>query len=513
MSTKPLLNLQQLKTLYKKGVEYARTQFNSPLYTENKSLTNYQMKLIEKAPDITTFMNCFWIPNLMFQNAFEDPKQICNGCELKYTGVRFGVGSMGWYFIFGIAGNYVYNFTLFRLDVCPPYVLEKENIPRSEASRWFVCGGYGEVNGNFYKMQNEAIYMKYNQPTYSTFGLEGSGNSYNCRFGSQVPMQFYFSVDFTDTDGKSHSVTINLRANTPPLPNYKNACLCAPGAGAFYYSYTDVWSNISVNGSEPSVGTGWIDHELFKMGILKSFRLQALNTVLSTFNKTETQGWIWIPIVDKESGIQYMLTHHLKEFYYKSIKPNNTYSLDIVNVYNKGVAYISPTSSDMDSRETSITLTSTFQANDLNLPAGYKITLPGGKKVIAKIASSPNVYPSIFAPTENPAFLYDETGQKIIGIALLETNVYLTYKQIAKRAVQFCGGDPNNNEEVEIMYSGFIVNQTWGQKLLAYLYLLIPVFLILFAVIFVLYRKDNRYTRLMFSIALLLIIWGLSYTI
>ena len=144
----------------------------------------------------------------------------------------------------------------------------------------------------------------------------------------------------------------------------------------------------------------------------------------------------------------------------------------------------------MDKNDCKITLTQTFTSNMTNLPAAYNITLPGGKKVVIKMASGPNVYPTVFAPSENPAFLYDETGSRIIGIALLEANIYMTNKQIAERYVRLGGGNPNNKKEVEIIENSLRNSQTWQQKLLAFLYLLLPVFILLAAIIFIFYRKD-----------------------
>jgi len=500
--TTPLLDLDGLKSLFTKGMKYAQKKFSSPFFTANDKLCDYQLELANKAQDLTTFMNAVWIGNQTFTSAFDDPQSICDGCELKYTGVQFGVGNVGWYFIYGVSGNYVYNITLFRVEVAPPSVVDFD---RSEAVRWYVMGGYGEIGGDFINIQNEAIYMKYNQPTYSTFSLVGKGNFVDCTFFSQFPMQFVMNLAFTDTSGASHTLGINLSANTRPLKNYPNACLCGPGAGTFYYSYTDVTTTMSVNGVQGGNGKGWIDHQLMKFGPLNGWYLPALQTAMNVLKPRISSGWLWFSIVDEESGIQYMLSHSLSDFYEKTIKVGNNISIQLVNVYKEGVAYIYPTDTTMDARQTDVVLLETFNRNGINLPAKYKITLPGGKRVIAKMISGPNVYPNALAPCENVGYLYDESGERVIGIVLLEANLYLTNRQLSERNIQQAGGDMTDTDKVNLVLEGFTNPQTMWQKTLAFLVFLYPIWVLLLVLWFVYRQKEDRHIRLMFSILVVVI--------
>lgn len=502
-------SLQQLKDLYTAGMRYAMDHFSSPFYDKNTDLCNYQIKLANNATDLTMLMNVVSMSNQTFGSAFDDPKSICTGCELGYTGIQFGVGSIGWYFIYGIAGDYVFNVTLMRCDIAPPQVLN--GVKRSDAVAWNIGGGYGKVNGPFYSLSNEFIQMEYDETSYSTFTLKGTGDAVNCDFGTIVPMQFYLNLTFTDSNAAKHTISVTMNCNTRPLNNYPGACLCGPGAGTFYYSYTDVDCTFTESGSATVQGKAWIDHQLMKFGPLNSLYLSALQTAQRTLSPIETSGWLWFSLVDTETGLQYMLFHALKKFYTNAISVNDELSVDMCNVYKEGAAYIYPTAQDMNYKDAKITLLDTFNSNGINLPAKYRIVLPGGKVVIAKIASSPNIYTDSYASCENPGYLWDSTETSITGICLLEANWYMTNKQVATRLLINSGG-VTDDSSVSLLVKGIENPQTVWQKFLAFAIVLFPLFVLVFILYYVFRKNDDRLRRVAISVVVLLLTYYMYLT-
>lgn len=525
--SQPLLDLNGIKSLFSKGMEYAKNNFPKGLYNIDEELCDYQLSLVNKATDLTTVMNAIGIRNSVISTAYKGPKPICNGCEIQYNPIQFGVGNSGWYFNYGVAGNISFVFGLTRSEIAPPDVVKNENIPPEEAVRWILGGGFGVTGGPWYNFPAEIIYMKYSQPTYSTFSLTGGGNQIktaslsnaqpNPLLSTTNPMQFTMTADFiSPTDGKEHKIDITMISNTPPTPNVANSCgMCVNNMGSLYYSYTDMDIIVTVDGGQPQTGKGWIDHQTMKSGIVKGLMNQAKTTFTNMLVKPVTGGWLWYAIQDYESDTQYMFTHFfISKFYKDDIKLNENIPMHLVNVYKKGVAHFSPTRTDMDIGDVSVKMVKTVNVNGLDLPAEYEITLPGGKSVVLTIASSPDVFLTTIASYECPALLFDSTRTKQIGIGLIEANYYLTNDELAKRYINYAGGDTNDMKAQQLISRALSPtgNQTTWQKILAVLIVLIPLCILIAFMIFIFYRKDKRHIRLMISIALLLILYGVTYS-
>lgn len=499
------LSLDQLKDLYKKGMEYARTK-DFLLYSSNTSLCDYQLSLALQAKDLTTFMNAVWIPNPQWSNLFNAPKAVKCGTEIQYTGIQFGVGSLEWYFFYGIAGDYCYNLSFFKQEIAPPHIVKSLGIDPSEAVRWNVVGGCGKISDqSWYNINSEYIYMKYTQPSYSTFTLEGSGEGITVLLSSVSPMKFNIALTFKDRDTKAnHTLNVIMLANSPPSPNFPNACECGLGLGTMYYSYTDVSSIISLDSPNTFTGTSWIDHQLVKPGIVNNWYWRALSTVQNVISKNKTAGWLWTSIQDWESGIQYMLVHYFgKKYYIEDVFENTIIPFQLINVYKKGETY---SKDEIDTEDFSCVMTETIGG----LPKKYKIVLPGGKNVMLSIATSPNIYNTPGMSYECPAILTDSSGKQI-GIGLIEANLYITNEVFAKRLINSAGGDSNNKDNVGIVLTGIEGNQTVFQKFLAFIIVLIPLWIILGALLYVLYGKDSigsdRKHRLIISIIILLVVY------
>ena len=498
-----LLNLQDIKNLYKKGVEHSKKAFNSTFFPNDDIMFDYQQKLIDKATDLSTVMNTIAMTNFTFANAFANPKQICKGCELQHTGVQFGVGNSGWYFVSGVTEQYSYNFSLFRQEIAPPNVI---SVDRSECVRWTINGGYGNIGtGVWHSIQNEWIYMKYTQPSYSTFTLQGSGNNINVEFSSLQPMQFLGNITFTDDKKQQHVTKFEMVANTPPVPNFPNSCDCMYGLGTLYYSYTDMTTKFTLNNGTPVIGPGWIDHQLVKYGFLNNKYMEALQTVNNMISKPVSSGWLWFAVQDYESKKQYMFIHFFKTKTFKDdIKLNNSISADVCNVYEKGLTYF------LTSNDVTIQMIESIPyvldgLSTINLPSKYNITLPCGKNVILKIATLPNVYGSVNPAYETPALLYDSKNN-VIGSGLIEANLYLSNQELAMRAIKAAGGDPTNSDQIKIVMEAMNKPQSSWIKFLAVMIVLLPMWILIVCLIFIFYKKDKRLTRTLLSVTMILIL-------
>lgn len=503
--SQPLLDLDGLKLLFKKGMDHAIKKYSNPFTSKLKDLCDLQLSIVEKAQDVNSFMNMAWITNPVLQNAFAKPKPVCTGCELQLTPVQFGVGNIGWYFISGIAGQYAYNISIFRAEVAPPEVV---NFDRNEAVRWIVMGGYGLVGGDWYEISPEWMYLKYTQPTYSTFSLSGSNSKMNFSFVSAIPMQFQLNISYVDTTNTNRSFSSQLVANTPPNANMPNSYSNYLGYNSMYYSYPDLLMNISVDNTPAVSGKAWIDHQLLGVN-LPSFYNKALLTVLTTLSKPQSRGWLWFSVQDAESGIQYMFTHFFAKTYTEDIVLNQEIKpINLINVYKEGVPHFTPQETTIAASDTKITMIETIPANGLNMPSKYKIRLPGGKNVILALACKvPNIYPVPHAPYECPAYLYDESGTKIIGTGLIEANWYFTFEQVASRILMMTGGNPQDVASINTILTGLRIPSSVWQKIMAFFVVLAPLWLLVAMIGFVMYKKENRRVRLLLSIAIFLMFY------
>lgn len=507
----PLLDLDALKALYKKGMNYAMKKYHNPFMSNLTDLCNYQLQLAEKAQDLNTFMNVFWIANPVFQNAFWSPKPVCTGCELQLTPVQFGVSTLGWYFLYGIAGQYAYNISVFRAEIAPPDVVD---VDRSEAVRWIIMGGYGVVGGDWYEIKPEWMYLKYTQPSYSTFSLSGTSSSMIFSFTSAIPMQFQLNLTYTDVSGTQRVFSSQLVPNAPPNANVPGSYKGLLGSSTMYYSYTDMIINISVNNEPALSGHGWIDHQLLASTLPKTLYEKSILGALSAISKNKSRGWLWFAIQDYEDGNQYMLHHFLNSTstYSDQISVGKEISpFQISNVYNKGVPHFSPKNSTMSVSDLKVVMTSTSAVLGVNLPSKYNITLPGGKKVVLSVACKvPNVFPVPHAPYECPAYLYDESGTRVIGLGLIEANWYLSYDQIVSRLISVVGGNAQNTAEINTVMSGIVQPQTVWQKIISILVVLFPLWLLIFFIIFILHKKTGRKIRLLLCLGIFLFFIGIS---
>jgi len=508
------LTLQQMKILFKEGMDYAKENFSSLFYTFDEKLANYLLDLADKAPDMTTLFNVVFMASNVkaWSSMFTAPKLLPTGYELQHTGVQFGVGPVEWYFLFATATDadgkqYGVNITFFRLDIAPPHVIKKANLDPSTACCWGIMGGYG-TNDSWIGIPSLKWFpMQYTETSYSTFILKGSEPQNNMNFVLQsiIPMQFDVLIEFNDSNNQKQSIRANMVATAPPQANFPYACQCGYGLGTMYYSYTDMLVNLSINAGANMSGQGWIDHQLIKGGIVDGLYMQASQLVADTLSKQKSGGWLWFALQDNQTGIQYMFLHKFgdKDFV-DDIKPNKNIPLDIINVYKKGVPYFFSDAPSIRAEDTRVEMVESVEVPSLNLslPTKYKITLPGGKKVFLKNFTQPNIYPCAFASYETPANLYDETGN-IIGRGLIEANFYLDAHTMFKRYIEAAGGDPTNKKHLDLLL--YANKQSGIRKFLAFIIFLIPLWIIIAGLVYILHKNDGeRHKRAIVAIIVII---------
>jgi hypothetical protein len=517
-----ILDLSGIKNLFKQGIQYSEEKFPQGLFIPNKKLCQYQLELVENAPDLTTLMNAVSIHNPVFFSSFITPKPICDGCEIQYIPMQFGVGHKGWYFCYGIAEDTAFVFSITRIEIAPKKVVEKNGLQQTDAVRWCIGGGFGK-NGYWYKFPHEFIYMKYIKNDYSTFSLSGSGsqirniifqNSLNQDFTDPNPMQFYFTADFTDQNGDTHNLVVSASSRTPPLPNAPNSCNdCGDNMGTFYFSYTDMDVIVNPDQEGDKKGKGVFEHQISKSGIPRNIFTQGRISVANLLYPPKSHGWLSLYLQDFQTGLQYKLTHFFdRKSYEDDIYTNQKIYIDQVIVYEKGISYFNPSRTDIDSSDAEVIPTEFVYVNGASLPSKFNIILPGGKSVVLKIFSLPNQYLDPYGNYETPCVLNDTI--KNIGMGLIEVIGYYTSEEYAERYISSAGGDVGDKKRVEIVAEGFSpkFQQNFWQVLLSVIIFLIPLWFIVRILIFVIYKKENRFNRLMFSIALILILYAIVYS-
>jgi len=492
----PSNDLLMIKQLFTKGTRYVKSIPKSVLFSSENKFLDTTLALAEKAENLTTLMSAIWL-NLYssyWESTFKSPESVESSEILQKTGIQFGYGMQGWYFFYGIAGDITFNLSFFRTEIAPPKVVREAGVEPSDAVGWLIQGGYGKEDV-WHQIPYEYILMKYDQPTVSTFNLQGKGTNISASLSSKTPMTFEIKLNWVGHTGP-HELEAQLSARSPPSPNFPGVCECGFGLGSWYYSYTDLDLVLSADGTVKS-GRAWVDHQLIKGGIPNSLYVQALQVLTDT---KKSPGWLWFAVQDFEDDKQYMFAKHYGDKIYKdAIHKGDEFAPETVNVYKAGKLYWNPKDSDMDSSDAKIKVQEMVNIPNLNidLPSRYDMILPGGKRVFLTIATAPNIYTSPFAAYETPAILSTPTG-KIIGQGLIEANFYLDNDTLAGRYTLAAAGGEN---EYKIIASQVSRKHTRLQKILSLFIVLFPLFLILMAVGFIFYRKDKRKERVMIAFA------------
>lgn len=489
------MDLQQLKTLFSKGLDYAN-QNSSWWFPPNKEASDYQLQLANNAPDLTSFMSAVGIFNHTFINSFPGPQEVCKFCTIQQTPILFGNGTSGWYFLVGNFESFAYCITIIRVEIASPHVIKQEKINPSDAVAWCVCGGYGPVGGPWINIPYTFIQMKYTNPSYSTFTLEKTTDPINKNspikefsFNSTTPMEFYFHIIFTDdtSSKKTHTITSTLRGRTPPMPNANGTCLsCVGDLGSTYFSYTNPIATAIFNNDKTLNGTGWIDHQTMKTFPPKSFWMNVFITIGLQLSGDKGIGWTWLFIQDDTTDTQYMLSHQIDTRKYNDhFNKGYVMKSDMVcNIYNKGVPNLQ---SKKCLNNATIEVLDLTTIDTVKYPTSYKVTLPDGKIVVTKamFGSNPFINSGMQSSYEMPGLLYDETGTKRIpGYGFLEINSMYPPDLYAKRVVQLTHADPS---KINIIKSATKITQPFSRKLIAWIAVIIPSLLFLTFIIFIIY--------------------------
>jgi hypothetical protein len=212
-------------------------------------------------------------------------------------------------------------------------------------------------------------------------------------------------------------------------------------------------------------------------------------------------GWLWTTVIDYESGIQYMLVYYFHQFYQDTVKLGDKIKPQIVNEYKQGVVY--------QNRKAEMVLEEVYTDDlyGINLPQKYRITLPGGKVVVLKkCTTGSNRYPIPPAPVENIGFVYNENEDTIIGGGVLEANLWLNNKQISQNYAQSVSF-VNSSPPLSLILKGFENKPNVGYKILAFLYVLLPLWIITVILVITFCKKEGRTSRFIVSCVVFILLY------
>jgi len=517
-----MLSLDQLKKLHSDGMDYA-VKNTSWFFPAISDLVSFQKQNIQNAKTLNQFMAAVSIAPPSFVSAFDVPKPLCSNCLLATTNPQYGQGLTGWFFLVGnfyLAGvKMAYNFTFVRVEIAPPGAVKLQD--RNEAVRWSVIGGYGTGPSDWHTIPLDYIYMKYNKLSYSTFTLESVDSQpgewvQSCYFKTTQPMTISFSVQFKDAKGANHSVQATQISRVPPMRNAPHALVKfgLPGLASMYWSYTDMDVTAVIDNVNYSGGKGWMDHQTFKIGGVRGpfpgsvTSVPAFVTVLNTLFKPKPVNWTWMFIQDEQTGIQYMLSANLPKGYNdnpSTFKPGFVMKAGSCNVYKDAVPYNKP-SMCSDAR---IEVSSVQTVDGHPYPLEYKVTLPGGKKVISRAVYGLNLFPNPGGQMscESIGVVYDETGKNTIGYSVLEINGPLSNDEVNRNKLQYMGLNPADQSALNVLNKGGDPNQPVSRKIVAWLIFLLPIILLILFLIFIFAMKDGRRIRFALSVAIAMIMY------
>lgn len=509
-----LPNLDQLKQLFRQGVSYS-CKNASWFFPPHEKATQHQLELVNKAQNMTEFMSAVNIFNPTIAARFDVPKPVCTNCMLKHTNPQWGEGIHGWYFFVGNYGltdsPYAYCITFFRSEIAPPEAVKYPN--RGDAVGWLIGGGYGNKD-EWINIPYEFVQMDYKELSYSTFTLEGKGDKIkSCFLRTTQPMTFEFGLSFTDTKGTSRSIFSTQVSRTPPMEAGKHGFIGfgMPGYGSLYWSYTDMDIQSVIDSKNYTNGKGWMDHQNLKLAGVQGFMpgsttsAQVLYTVGTTFAKPGVIGWTWNLIQDMESGIQYMISTILPDGYHdnpSTYKPGTVLpKAAICNVYKQGVPMVSPGSCE----DLKCVVSKVQVVNGHPYPLEMNFTLPGGKKVVTRAVYGLNLFTNSSGSVscESPGLLFDENN-KPIGYSLLELNGPLTKQEIVQNNLRLAGGDPTNQPVVQDIIDSMNTTQPISRKIVAFIIILLPLFLFIFFVVFI-FSRPRSWRKFGFVVVLTLV--------
>jgi hypothetical protein len=101
--------------------------------------------------------------------------------------------------------------------------------------------------------------------------------------------------------------------------------------------------------------------------------------------------------------------------------------------------------------------------------------------------------------------VYNKSGQKI-GYGLIEANFYLDNKTLAQRMIASAGGNAGDPAQINLILDVLNKKMNGWRKFLAVLIVLLPLWIILVAVFFVMYKKEMRGARTGLVVAIMMLL-------
>lgn len=322
------LSVIRLKKLLIEGLKYIRRhpQTFQRLDLERLSI---QIDAIEQTQTIEELGALATLPT-------ENKRKLIHRHELKTINqenpicMPFGQGSVGWYLIHGVSTNqknHTYRhcsvvLALFRVELAPPQVVDREKVSSKQAVLWCVSGGLGVYtrhNEQFtrhneqFTRSNQQVSRENHNDEFYTIPWNMMRGKYQC--GSKHNAQsFRFQAHTKDSERVRYfKLSMNRRSEirfevnyftyenrkvmaTGHLWNAKSARCLHDSYGGMFWCYPKM--NLSVNVKLPAQsklekfpkGWAWFDHQFSGM-------LHTSNWLDRLFLESNSlQKWMWITL-------------------------------------------------------------------------------------------------------------------------------------------------------------------------------------------------------------------------
>lgn len=488
-----------MKKVFSEGMKYAKD--NAPWFFPPQKLCDLQSDLVQKANDPQTLMWAVNMSNPTVDSAFDSPEPIKPGKELQASVPNFTIAPVSWYFFVGNCGSVSFCIMFFRRSLA--------NVDSTDTPlyTWMLSGGYSYDKQPWVSIPVEWVNMNYispapNQPPQSaTFTL----SSENYSFGSMTPLEYFVNLKFTDINGGKHSFSTLMRARTSPVQQFPGACGgCDNGRGSLYLCLPDLDISLSIDERSPIQGKGWIDIQTAPMPLPSTtgFYNQAFSTVTKTLGVPASDGWFWGFIQDEESGLRWMYVSFFTKKYTDLCKVGNTLDVQYCNKIKEGMSH------PMYPTDFKLKILTVVNLDGTDYPTSYLATLPGGKKVMLRVDTTPGLCltPTMCDAYEMPATLLEEQGRRVLGTAFIEVNIALDREKWIDRILTWSGGDPKNSHSRTLIKNAMDCKQPFIQVTAAFIMVLIPILAIIGALYYVYKGKDDRGRRTKIALLFVLII-------
>jgi hypothetical protein len=309
---------EEIKKYTDERINYIEKNKNR-LNPYNKEKFDMIVSAIKNAKDLDTYTRAF-ITLPSFEVGYY-PLLPLNNKPDDYMLFQYEQGFRGWYWVYGTfveenGKNGCYFAYIIRVDLLPPDLRNKLNIPLGDSSYYMVSTG-ASVDGDWKYSKNSILPGEYTVIGKNNFNFKVDTDDIKLELngkGDNFTISSFFNnynIESQQNLNKFTSFNGNLHMKRPGFYNGKDGCMpCIEGAGTLYFSktygLTDAVINLNENTYEFVNGECWIDRQWMNE-YSNSMFINALQGVKKTFSNVETglPKYLWMPLIIKPD-LQYM---------------------------------------------------------------------------------------------------------------------------------------------------------------------------------------------------------------